>query len=246
MSKAVAIIPTRLDSERLPNKPLLQAGPLTVLGWVINQVKQCPNIDHIIVTGPDKPVAQHCDALGVPFIPTSTDCVNGTQRCADVLARMKEESRKEIDVVVNVQCDEPMIDPMDIYNLVIRTRETKMIHTLYAELPEEDKSNENAVKVIVSNVGAFRCHWFTRTWPGPLSFYHAGVYSFSPDLLLGLADLIPTIHSKTQRLEQLTWIEHGARVYGIECSDGAPLSINTEEDLTKFKSLIKEEGINVN
>ena len=229
----------------MPNKPLQMAGDLTVLGWTYNQVKQCPAIDMVIVTSPDREIAQHCQSLRIPFFPSSQECQNGTQRCAEVFQRMDVSKRMVIDVILNVQCDEPDIDPQDLFSLVHVTREfPKWISTLVASWGEEDnKDNPNIVKTVVSTFNS-QCHWFTRqNIPG--SSQHVGVYGFSPGVLSAIGKFEPSFHSRNENLEQLTWLEEGLVIKGVYCLDDAPISINVPKDLKRFQEKIRKGGVSV-
>lgn len=231
--KSIIIIPARMESNRLPNKPLLvlPASGMPLLWHTYQQAKKT-KADHVIVTSPDQSVGRWCSANGVNFFPSSRECPTGTHRCADVAAKLKMPPSR----LINWQCDEPLLNP----------------HWVDSLLPGEDLTEQKPVETIACPIfdpGVYHnAHqvkvrfdiWekaldFTRA--GLIGAYeHVGVYSFSPKFLTDVPR--PTDLSIKEGLEQLSWLEHRIEIQLSIRPGPAPLSINTEEDLEKFNEIL--------
>jgi len=225
MGKKIIIIPVRMDSKRLPGKPLLEVGGKALVHWVYMAAKKT-SADNVIVTAPDRDIGKYCQANELLFYPSSDQHENGTQRCAEVLDRMKVE----VNTVVNWQGDEPCVDPKH----VDRMMRGNHISTLVSPATEESLANPNDVKVTVSRGFAF---WFSRA-PMAGSMIHTGVYCFPHTFLVGPAELSPTALSQAESLEQLGWVERGLKIEVFQM-EHTPLAINCQEDFDSFRSLIE-------
>lgn len=230
--KKVIIIPARMDSKRLPGKPLLDIGGKPLLQWTYDIARKSI-ADDVIVATSDKVIIDYC-------VDMEMNCVfaegnNGTERCAEAVRLGIDEL--DIDVVVNLQVDEPLVSPNDLnclFNLVGRNPQLYAnIYTLVAPLEGEDASDKNVVKVVYSGG---KCHWFSRASISG-AYQHIGVYAYSKHVLLKIAKLPQSSLGKAESLEQLVWIETGScRIMPITIAK-APLSINTQEDLEKFREI---------
>ncbi len=232
--KSLIIIPARLDSRRLPNKPLLKAGGKALVHWTYEAAKRT-QADSVIVTSPDREVGRYCEANGLTFWPSSNTCESGTHRCADVLSQLRPEVRESFDVVINWQADCPLLNPADVGRLIDETQwdREKLIATIVAR-----KGPAESVRVAVDSDPI--CHWFSRPFRffGDDYLHHVGVYAFEPSVLLELGQLTPSRLAKAESLEQLTWIVNGYRIEAIEIAR-APMSVDTQEDWVEVKTLLK-------
>ena len=157
MSKAIIIIPARMESKRLPGKPLLLLRKRALLHHVYNRAGKT-GADRIIVATADKQIINYCEDWNLQYKITSDKHENGTQRCAEVLDKM-DGRIPDVGAIVNWQSDEPMVFPFDVDLLITETLKTKKITTLVAPLSEEEKQNENIVKV---EIAGEICHWISQ------------------------------------------------------------------------------------
>lgn len=229
--KTIVIIPARLDSKRLPRKPMLMAGGKPLVHHVYDRAKRTI-ADNVIVTSPDKEICQYCQLNRLTWFPSSVDNPTGTHRCAEVLSRMK----CEIDLVVNWQVDEATLEPADVDELIRlhRVMGSVAVMTIAAPLDPDLAEDENVVKAIVLQGEA---RWFSRA-PMRAAMGHCGIYSFKRSTLEAVGQWNPTIHSRVESLEQLAWIEHSLPIL-VHRIDGLPLAINTESDYRTWKGLVE-------
>ena len=239
---AVAIIPSRLGSTRLPEKALLRETGKYLFQHVWERVRSASRIGRVIVATDDRRILDAAKSIGAEAVMTSPKHESGTDRVAEV-ARGLEGGVATNDIVVNVQGDEPEIDPADLDLLVERlgAEQECAIATLATPFLRDDElASASAVKVVVDAGG--RALYFSRsvipngaragTTP-PQAFKHRGVYAFRRTKLLELAALKPVALEQIERLEQLRWLHHGERVrVAITPRDG--ISIDTPADYRRF------------
>jgi 3-deoxy-manno-octulosonate cytidylyltransferase (CMP-KDO synthetase) len=242
----LAIIPARYNSSRFPGKPLAKIAGKEMILRVYEQVKKCQQISTITVATEDERIMEFCDNHEINCILTSSSHVSGTDRCIEVL----EKSVENFDFILNVQGDEPLIDPIQLEQLILGFKHSGCeIATLIKPLNKaEDILNPNYVKVTkTSNNEAL---YFSR-YPIPYSrsknglydasieyFKHLGVYIFSPKSLLEIKSLEIGKLEKAESLEQLRWLENGYKIKVIETEFESP-SVETPEDIIKLEALLK-------
>lgn len=222
----IIIIPARMESKRFPGKPLKEVQGKSLLQYTYEKAKQS-KADRVWVTSPNKEINFYCAAKSIPFISTSSNCISGTQRCAEAVDNTVY-SYPKIGTVINLQVDEPCIKVDDL-NRLMPKEGLDSITTLVGPAAVDHLDDENIVKVVISNG---RCHWFSRYYMGSI-YQHVGVYAFPINILKRITNLVETDLSKDQNLEQLTWIEHGHPIRPIVIRN-VPLSINTSEDWDEF------------
>lgn len=228
---SIIVIPARMASERYPGKPLVQVGKYPLLLRTYLRAKEV-GADNVIVTSPDKVIAQYCKFDEIPFYPSHIDLPTGTARVAEIANTMK----KEFDVYVNWQVDEPTVDPTDVRTF-IEELPTQSIGTLYQTPldPEEFAANPHRVK-IRSGVDS-RAWDFTRA-PLPLADEHVGVYLFRSRDALRWAGARRSVLSEHEGLEQLAWIDQFDIL--LKRTSGA-LSINVPEDLPSLEAYYNDQ-----
>ena len=236
--KTYIIIPARLASNRLANKPLLEVDGKPLLQWTYDRACQAES-DKVIVSTSDPEIVDYCKNNGIMCILTSESVLTGTHRCAEVLWTLDQELTEEdysLDsIVVNWQCDEPLVDPKDIGKLVKATKEFYGISTLVANMEEKHFDDRNTTKAVVGDTGLI--HWFSRKHIiGNKA--HIGIYAFRSAILRKLGKLRRTKFSTAESLEQLAWLENGFQIGAVGTWD-VPLSINTERDFEKFKEMME-------
>jgi len=206
---------------------------------VYRRAKACPAINQVIVATDDLRIADAVTRFGGNVRLTRPDHQTGTDRIAEVAATL------DADVVVNVQGDEPLIDPDAIAAAVAPFADPAVLMaTLYRRIEQlEDLHNPNIVKVVLDRAGY--ALYFSRAaiphardprggWP-PL-YRHIGLYAYRRSTLLVLAALEPTPLERAESLEQLRALEHGIRIKAVE-TDYDSLSVDTPEDLETVRRL---------
>ncbi len=245
--KSCIIIPARMDSVRLPNKPMLMIKGKPLVHWTYDRAKQT-KADEIIIGTPDIEIYNYCKNNELNCMVTDKSHFTGTHRCNEVLRYIEQKEllnpicgpHVKIDIFVNWQCDEPLVNPEDVDKLIDATRQYYDITTLVASPVAVCLDDCNLIKVVVGHNGV--AHWFSRL-PITGAKYHIGIYAFCPGTLKKLGKLKPTKLSLEESLEQLTWIEYGFNI-GTVGAKKLPISINTQHDLDLFRNLMEKRNEN--
>jgi len=237
-ASAIAIIPARFHSTRLPGKPLLEIQGKTLIEHVYRRVQQAGSVERIFVAVDDGRVADAVRRFGGDVIMTRTDHQSGTDRLAEASAGFPDEC-----LVVNVQGDEPLIEPEVIDRAVTTARlGDDHIVTLMTPLADPEAIRDpNRVKVVVDCRGL--ALYFSRS-PIPstgTTFLHLGLYVYRAGFLRRFAGLQKTPLEKAERLEQLRALEHGFRVRVVKV-ESESWGIDSPADLEKFKEFLGAAG----
>ena len=242
----MAIIPARYGSLRLPGKPLIQIRGKSLIQRVCERVQQASSVDHFCVATDDIRIYNHVKKLGYDVVMTRYDHTSGTFRCAEVLTQFPM-----ITHVINVQGDEPLIDPAAIDMLAMHISEQSglSIATLVNRIEDpQELSNHNIVKVVMNknNEAMYFSRQaipFVRDFPveswltqGPY-YKHIGVYAYTASALQQIERLINHPYENMEKLEQLTWLANGFQIRCIE-TDMQSKGIDTEDDLREVTSII--------
>lgn len=243
--KILGIIPARYGSSRFPGKPLIQIEGKSMIRRVYEQASKSGSLDAVVVATDDVRIADEVSAFGGKFHLTSAAHQSGTDRCAEVV-RLEQG----YDIVINIQGDEPYINPaqidllascFDASNVQIATL-VKKIHT------EEELLNTNIPKVILN--ASREAVYFSRqtipfirgkvkeAWLEEHVFYkHIGIYGYTAATLLEITKLTPSTLELAESLEQLRWIENGYTIQ-TRMTDMETIAIDAPEDLIKIKTLV--------
>jgi 3-deoxy-manno-octulosonate cytidylyltransferase (CMP-KDO synthetase) len=243
------IIPARYASSRLPGKPLVMIGNKPMIQRVYDQARK--TLDMVYVATDDKRIFEAVLNFGGSAVMTSPDHLSGTDRCAEAVTKIKNETGKKIDVVINIQGDEPFIKPEQI-NLLMKcfVDETVELATLIRRVePGEDIFNPNQPKVILNSEGD--AIYFSRAaipfirdaekseWSKKHDFYkHIGLYAYRTDTLKRITLLSRSSLEISESLEQNRWIENGYRIR-TAVTKWESISIDTPDDLEKAKLLLE-------
>ncbi len=242
----MAIIPARYGSMRLPGKPLLMLHGKSLIQRVCEQVRQARLIDHFCVATDDILIYNHVKKLGYDVVMTRYDQPSGTYRCAEVLSQFPMVTH-----VINVQGDEPLIDPSTIDQLaqyIIEQSGPKIATLVYKVRKMAELTNPNVVKVVINHSGDAMYFSrqpipFVRDFPednwlsqGPY-FKHIGMYAYTAQALLAIEKLAVHPYEAMEKLEQLTWLAHGMSIHCLETSLESR-GIDTEDDLREISALI--------
>jgi 3-deoxy-manno-octulosonate cytidylyltransferase (CMP-KDO synthetase) len=237
----VAFIPARFASTRFPGKPLADIDGRPMIEHVYRRASAASSISEVIVATDDLRIATCVNEFGGRVRLTKATHESGTDRLAELVAGM------DVDIVVNVQGDEPLIDPRAIDQVVapLVADPSLQMATLYKRITHPAELTDNNVVKIVVDRGGFALY-FSRApiphicdprggWP-PL-YRHIGLYAYRRNALLVLASLEPTPLERAESLEQLRALEHGIRIKAVETQYDS-LSVDTPEDLEQVRRLL--------
>ncbi|NQW03546.1 MAG: 3-deoxy-manno-octulosonate cytidylyltransferase [Acidobacteria bacterium] len=237
--RVVAIIPARYHATRLPGKPLALIGGVPMIEHVYRRASAASLVSTVLVATDDSRIADAVDAFGGTAVMTSQDHLTGTDRLAEVAQFL------QCDIVVNVQGDEPLLDPaaVDAAIAACLNDSSVVLSTLRTPLAESDASNPNVVKVVIDLRGD--ALYFTRASvpyvrPGHAqaqAWRHLGLYVYRRATLCALARLHPTPLEQAEGLEQLRALEHGFRLRTVETLAASP-SVDTPADLDRVRLLM--------
>lgn len=236
--RIIGIIPARLAATRLPDKPLLDicGEPMIQRVWERARLSSC--LDEVLVATPDERICQVVEGFGGRAVLTSDAHRSGTDRLAEAAGGLDAE------IVVNIQGDEPLIDPESIERAVepLVTEPGLMMSSLMCPCPQEELDNPACVKVVCNLAG--NALYFSRagipyprTDAGVVTMQHIGLYAYRREFLLQFATLPPSPLETTEALEQLRAIENGFTIRMVSIPK-APLSVDTPEDLSRVRALI--------
>ncbi len=241
MIHIIGVIPARYASTRFPGKPLIDIGGKSMIQRVYEQCKKTNVLSDVIVATDDERIAEHVLGFGGKVIMTADTHQSGTDRCAEVVSTYKEKC----DAVINIQGDEPFIDPKQIELLASAfNEESTQIVTLIKRIKsEEELRNPNVVKAI-SNKNS-RAIYFSRS-PIPYRrnpgvdityFKHVGIYGYRKQVLTEITQLPMGKLEQAESLEQLRWIENGYSIV-LKETDLETIAIDTPDDLDKVLKML--------
>lgn len=233
--KSLGVIPARFASTRFPGKPLVDIKGKTMIQRVYEQAL-LSKLDKVVVATDDERIAAEVTRFGGEFVMTASTHQSGTDRCAEVVQNLPDYG-----VIVNIQGDEPFIDPIQI-NLICDcfTDESVQLATLIKEIhSEEELFNPNQPKVVIGQQQQalyFSRHPipYLRTPSHPHQFYkHIGIYGYKASVLLEITKLPPSALELAESLEQLRWIENGYQIQ-TKLTDIETIAIDAPSDLLKI------------
>ena len=236
--KAIAVIPARLASTRLPRKALREIGGKPLIGVVYEAVRRSPLLADVIIATDSDEIMNVCRRHGWKAQMTASTHRSGTERVHEV------SCRESADVYINVQGDEPMVRPEQIATLLqVMGNPEAQVGTLMTRASEIDIPNPNAVKVVTDLAG--RALYFSRaTIPfdrdraKPGYFKHLGLYAYRKAALDRFLSLPDSSLERSERLEQLRFLENGISIFCAETRYDS-VGVDTEEDLQRVIELLK-------
>ncbi len=240
--KVLCVIPARYASTRLPGKPLSMIAGKPMIQHVYERACQAQLPDEVVVATDNELVEKAVLDFGGKAVMTSPDHPSGTDRLAEVALMYPD-----IDVIVNVQGDEPMIPPEVIDRLAEAfTGDADLnMATMKVIMDEEDYENPAAVKVVTDQQG-YALYFSRSLIPYPRNkpegfkvFKHVGIYAYRRSFLLKYAALAPTPLEKAESLEQLRALENGYKIKVLE-SDFQGIGVDTPEDLAAVNALFEK------
>ncbi len=239
-----AIIPARYASTRLPGKPLLDIAGKPMIQHVYERARDAELVNRVIVATDDMRIFDAVKGFGGEVVMTSDTHNSGTDRLAEVATSL------ESDIIVNVQGDEPLIDPAMIDEAIrpLMENSTIVMGSLKAEIRDEaELNNPNLVKVVVDR-NDFALYFSRYPIPyfrdaSPLSlltghFKHIGLYVYRRDFLLEYAGMPQTPLEEAEKLEQLRALENGYRIK-VPTTRLQSIGVDTEDELERVRRLLK-------
>ncbi len=251
--KYIGIIPARYASTRFPAKPLARLGGKTVIERVFTQVKD--TVDYAVVATDDQRIYDTVIAFGGNAIMTSTDCKSGTDRCWQAFTQIErtENSENSSTIIINIQGDEPFIQPQQIESLKQCFDDpTVDIATLVKPFTPADGlaalENPNSPKVVVNR--KMEALYFSRCvipylrgkereqWPALHTYYkHIGLYAYRANILKEITQLPQSQLELAESLEQLRWLENGYKIK-VGTTDIETIGIDTPDDLRRAEQFL--------
>jgi 3-deoxy-manno-octulosonate cytidylyltransferase (CMP-KDO synthetase) len=239
----IAVIPARYASTRLPGKPLSPIAGRPMIEHVVERVRQAQTVTRVVVATDDDRIKTAVESFGGEALLTRADHRTGSDRVAEVAARLPAE------IYVNVQGDEPLIDPATIDAVVSEMLEDDSIQIATpcaAITRQNDIMDPNVTKVVWDFDGnaLYFSHapipW-VRDRKGDVvvkHWKHIGLYAFRRDALLEFATLPPGELERAEQLEQLRWLENGFRIHMVETQYDA-VSVDVPEDIARVEQLLR-------
>jgi len=245
--KFIGIIPARFASTRFPGKPLAMIGNKTMIQTVYEQVSKV--LETVVVATDDERIKNHVIDFGGKVVMTSENHKSGTDRCAEAIEIVEKELNTSFDVIINIQGDEPFINPQQIESLkkCFNDSQTEIATLIKHEKKIENILNPNIVKVIFNHQNW--AIYFSRSpipfvrdsdknkWTEKFDFHkHIGIYAYRKNILKTITNLKQSGLEIAESLEQNRWIENGFKIK-IEKTDIESIGIDTIDDLEKVNNL---------
>lgn len=240
----LGIIPARYASTRFPGKPLIDIAGKSMIQRVYEQACSSASLDKVVIATDDERIITEVKRFGGEYALTRSDHQSGTDRCAEVA-----EKFTGFEVIINIQGDEPYIDPVqiDLLSSCFTDPEVKLATLVKRIRDEEELFNQNIPKVVLNH--RQQAIYFSRhtipflrnidqkNWLKTHQFYkHIGIYGYTADTLLQITRLKPSSLELAESLEQLRWIENGY-VIQTRVTDMESIAVDTPEDLEKIMKM---------
>ncbi|MDI3526941.1 MAG: 3-deoxy-manno-octulosonate cytidylyltransferase synthetase [Tenuifilum sp.] len=243
--KSIGIIPARYASTRFPGKPLAIIAGKPMIQWVYERASEV--FEWCFVATDDDRIKKVVEGYGGKVVMTSEQHKSGTDRCSEALDIIQSSYNQKFDVVVNIQGDEPFIQPQQLGKLLdcFNDNQVQIATLVKAFSPDEDIFNPNSPKVIINSKR--QAIYFSRSvipfirgkekdeWQKSHKFFkHIGLYAYRTDILKKITRLKQTPLELAESLEQLRWIENGFSITVAE-TDMETIAVDTPEDLERVK-----------
>ena len=239
--KTLCVIPARYASTRLPGKPLKDIAGKPMICRVYDRAVQAKKLTDVVVATDDERIVEAVEKNGGKAMMTAKDHPTGTDRLAEVA-----EAYPDIDLIINVQGDEPLIEPSlidELAGVFEEDKELQMATVMTPMTDAEEQKNPNNVKVVTDKNG-YALYFSRSLLPYPRVegkapvHKHIGIYAYKRDFLLQYAKLAPTPLEQAESLEQLRALENGYRIRVI-ATDAKFVGVDTVEDLAKVNEIYK-------
>ena len=250
--QVLGIVPARLASTRLPNKPLYPLLGRPLIEWVWRRIEGMSVLDHALVATDSHEVAEVCRAMGAPVEMTSPDHPSGTDRVAEVADRAEY---REYDIIANVQGDEPLLKEAHVRATIDLVREGRWDVGTCATPLNSDEARMDASVVKVARAASGRALYFSRA-PIPYKrddkpvdeelerepyLRHIGIYAYTRAALRDWVALAPSQLERLELLEQLRPLEAGLKI-GVAIVGAADPGVDTPADVLRMEDKLSDQG----
>lgn len=247
----LGVIPARYASSRLPGKPLVDIGGRSMVLRVLDRARQARHLTHVVVATDDERILTHVREAGGECVMTAAHHPSGTDRCWEALERLGTE---QFDGVVNIQGDEPFIEPAQIDELCAAIAQPGASIATLAQVVTDDRDLDDPGEVLITTDVHMNALYFSRAAipflrnaaPGPRSSHfrylkHVGLYAYTHDALARIVQLRPSPLELAESLEQLRWLENGLPVR-IGLTEHPSFCVDTPADLKEARRRVAELG----
>lgn len=239
--KVIGLIPSRLKSSRLKHKPLLKLGSIPMVIHTYLRAKLSKQLDDVIICCDDKKIKEICEKYNAKYMMTAKNHFNGTERIAEAYLKLK----KKYDLIVDIQGDEPLIDPKNIDKVVKFHKRNFTSDIILPTLISTKKSSKNIVKVLINNKKEVM---YLSRYNLPFNFKkknefflkHLSIISFKPEKLINFYNSKPTFAEKIEGVELLRALELGMKIKTTTLQ-GDSFSVDIKEQYTKAKKYILKD-----
>ncbi len=246
--RKIGVIPSRYGSSRFPGKPLALILGKPMIQWVVEAVKRAKELDDVIVATDDQRIADAVASFGGKAVMTPSSLPSGTDRVAMAASPIEDD-----DIIINIQGDEPLIDPNLIDELALRMAEDLKWSMATAATPIQsidDLNNPSVVKVVLADDDS--ALYFSRL-PIPyrrdgepdlesgLYLRHLGIYAYRGAFIKRFVSMPPSILEKTESLEQLRALSDGAKILVIRTADTG-VGVDNPEDIDKVAEKLQNSN----
>ena len=240
--KVVGIIPARYASTRLPGKPLELIGDISLIMRVYNQALKVKSLDKVVVATDDDRIFNHVKDAGGEVVMTSVHHGSGTERCHEAIGKIESN----YDFVINIQGDEPFINPDHIEALIDCFNDKTEIATLCMPVTEEDELNDPNIPKLIKNKDENVIYFSRALIPykreksnsGHVYLKHIGIYAYRSDILATIVKLPPSSIEMYEQLEQLRWLYNGFTIRAVEIPYEKTISVDTYQDLENARKML--------
>jgi 3-deoxy-manno-octulosonate cytidylyltransferase (CMP-KDO synthetase) len=243
-ARAIGIIPARQRASRFPGKPLAPIAGTPMIQRVFEGARASERLAEVVIATDDARIARACEAFGARAVMTAADHPTGTDRIAEVARDL------DCDFVVNVQGDEPLIEPrvIDAVLDALEAAPDAVMSTVVHPAEESSLADPNRVKVVLDRDG--NALWFSRLpiplrrdgAPRPRFWQHVGLYGYRRDFLLRFVTLPPTEAEQAEALEQLRALEHGYRIRAAVIEGWRSIPVDAPEDVPLVEAELRAQG----
>ena len=247
----LGLIPARYGSTRFEGKPLQDICGKTMIQRVYEKAAEA--LETVYVATDDKRIADAVEAFGGKFVMTSEDHENGTSRCLEAWNKIKEIEGDSFDVAINIQGDEPLLNPESIYHIksCFSDKETEFATLVIPAKKQEDVVDGNGVFVTISKqmdalyfsravIPALR-NYPREEWFSNHQYYkHLGMYAYTYSALSEFSEMPVSTLERAEMLEQNRWIEHG-RQLKVGITPHEVIAVDNPEDLEKVREIIRNK-----
>jgi 3-deoxy-manno-octulosonate cytidylyltransferase (CMP-KDO synthetase) len=242
--KIIGIIPARYASTRFPGKPLTEINGKSMIRRVFEQASKASSLNKVVVATDDERIYNHVTGFGGFAVYTSSNHQTGTDRCAEVL----EKTNGEFNAVINIQGDEPYINPEQINQVAELFNDSNtQLGTLIKQLKDESELKSNTIIKVVKNNRNEAIYFsrniipYLRNQNDSISlinqfryFKHIGIYGYRTDILAEITKLKQSDLELAESLEQLRWLENGYKIKLAETNYDSH-SVDIPDDIKKFE-----------